>query len=357
MLKCMFSVDSPSVWTSGAPLELSPVSSPSNLVRLVHGLLSWLCSGKTTSLALASAIMLGPRLGRYTHGIKPLPLGSPVNCAMGLFVLWWGWLAFNSGSTYGVSGQKWQYAARAAVLTMLSSFGGGSVGLFYTLYSNTGHVEIMDLINSVLAALVSITAGCFLYTAWEAILIGCVGGVLCCVTMPLFDKFGIDDPVGASSVHGICGIWGVLAVGLFSQDPKPLTTTNGRTGLLRGIGGSCTGRIKRGRQKYYINILRECVQRKRNDFVVKQVMDPPLGQCSSSQSFHKEVSSHIATEMAVQYCHSNNLVVNKAKSKQFVMQCKKEEVGLLPYLETVDEAKYLGVTSDKDLKWTTVYNL
>lgn len=71
------------------------------------------------SASFASAMMLGPRLGRYADGIDPLPLGNPVNACMGLFVLWWGWLAFNSGSTYGVSGAKWQYAARAAVMTMM----------------------------------------------------------------------------------------------------------------------------------------------------------------------------------------------------------------------------------------------
>lgn len=64
--------------------------------------------------AFASAAMLGPRLGRYQNGSAPLPLGNPVNACMGLFVLWWGWLAFNSGSTYGVSGKKWGYAARGA---------------------------------------------------------------------------------------------------------------------------------------------------------------------------------------------------------------------------------------------------
>lgn len=77
--------------------------------------------------SFASAAMLGPRLGRYADGYDPLPLGNPVNACMGLFVLWWGWLAFNSGSTYGVSGAKWQYAARAAVMTMMGSFGGGFV--------------------------------------------------------------------------------------------------------------------------------------------------------------------------------------------------------------------------------------
>lgn len=77
--------------------------------------------------------MLGPRLGRYADGLDPLPLGNPVNACMGLFVLWWGWLAFNSGSTYGVSGAKWQYAARAAVMTMM---GCKCTNCFYTKFYN-----------------------------------------------------------------------------------------------------------------------------------------------------------------------------------------------------------------------------
>lgn len=75
--------------------------------------------------AFASAIMLGPRLGRYAKGTDPLPLGNPVNACVGVLMLWWGWIAFNSGSTVGLSGDKWQYAARAAVMTMMGSFGGG----------------------------------------------------------------------------------------------------------------------------------------------------------------------------------------------------------------------------------------
>lgn len=84
------------------------------------------------SASFASAWMLGPRIGRYADGINPLPLGNPVNACMGLFVLWWGWLAFNSGSTYGVSGAKWQYAARAAVMTMMGcTYGDG----FHNIHS------------------------------------------------------------------------------------------------------------------------------------------------------------------------------------------------------------------------------
>ncbi|XP_055639594.1 putative ammonium transporter 2 isoform X2 [Toxorhynchites rutilus septentrionalis] len=188
------------------------------------------------SSAFASAMMLGPRLGRYAKGIEPLPLGNPVNACMGLFVLWWGWLAFNSGSTYGVSGAKWIYAARAAVMTMMGSFGGGSFSIIYSMIRNEGRLDIVDLINGILGSLVSVTAGCFLYHAWEAILIGAIGSALCCLSMPLFDKMGVDDPVGASAVHGVCGVWGVLAVGLFADNPIPLETTGGRSGLLKGGG-------------------------------------------------------------------------------------------------------------------------
>ncbi|CAH0599758.1 unnamed protein product [Chrysodeixis includens] len=186
--------------------------------------------------AFASALMLGPRLGRYANGLAPLPMGNPVNAVMGTFVLWWGWLAFNSGSTYGVSGAKWQYAARAAVMTMMGSFGGGCFGLLFTLVKNKGKADVMELINSVLGSLVSITAGCFLYRAWESLLIGFIGAAIASGSAPLFDMMGVDDPVGASAVHGACGLWGVLAVGLFADNPIPMETTNGRSGLFKGGG-------------------------------------------------------------------------------------------------------------------------
>ncbi|XP_045782526.1 putative ammonium transporter 3 [Maniola jurtina] len=186
--------------------------------------------------AFASALMLGPRLGRYARGTAPLPLGNPVNAVMGTFVLWWGWLAFNSGSTYGVSGAKWQYAARAAVMTMMGSFGGGCFGLLFSLIKNKGRADVMELINSVLGSLVSITAGCFLFRAWESLVIGMIGAAIASMAAPMFDKMKVDDPVGASAVHGACGLWGVIAVGLFADNPIPMDTTNGRSGLFKGGG-------------------------------------------------------------------------------------------------------------------------
>ncbi|CAK9833649.1 Putative ammonium transporter 3 [Anthophora retusa] len=182
------------------------------------------------SSALASAIMLGPRLGRYDNGIDPLPLGSPVNAIMGLFVLWWGWLAFNSGSTYGVSGQRWQYAARAAVSTMLASMGGGLIGLGFSLNNRSG-IDILSQINGILGALVAITG-----EAWEAITVGMIGASITCFVMPMLDRMHIDDPVGASATHGASGIWGIIAIGLFADNPHPLNTTSGRAGLFKGGG-------------------------------------------------------------------------------------------------------------------------
>ncbi|KAG7210352.1 hypothetical protein KM043_011888 [Ampulex compressa] len=182
--------------------------------------------------ALVCSIMLGPRLGRYDIGIEPLPLGCPVNAIMGLFVLWWGWLAFNSGSTYGVSGQRWQYAARAAVSTMMGSIGGGLVGLTFSL-TNPNGIDILSQINGILGALVSITGGCFLYNTWEAMIVGMIGGFITCYAMPALDKIRIDDPVGASATHGASGIWGVMAIGLFADNPHPLNTTSGRKGLFK----------------------------------------------------------------------------------------------------------------------------
>ncbi|XP_029175974.1 putative ammonium transporter 3 [Nylanderia fulva] len=185
--------------------------------------------------ALACAIMLGPRVGRYDNGIDPLPLGCPVNAIMGLFVLWWGWLAFNSGSTYGVTGERWQYAARAAVSTMMGSMGGGLIGLGFSL-TNPNGIDILSQINGILGALVAITGGCFLYKAWEAIIVGMIGAFITCIAMPVFDKMHIDDPVGAAATHGVTGIWGVIAIGLFADNPYPLDTTSGRKGLFKGGG-------------------------------------------------------------------------------------------------------------------------
>ncbi|XP_035701617.1 putative ammonium transporter 3 [Folsomia candida] len=192
--------------------------------------------------AFVAAWMLGPRLGRYDNGRDPLPMGSPTNALLGLFMLWWGWLAFSSGSVFGVSGHKWKFSARAAVATINASFGGGMVGLVYSYVRTKGKFDILDLISSVLGSLVSVTGGCALYKPWESIVIGAIGAALACFGIPFFDWLGVDDPVGASAVHGLAAFWGVLAIGLFAEGEKLLMPPNKITpGLLKGGGGYLLG--------------------------------------------------------------------------------------------------------------------
>lgn len=101
--------------------------------------------------------MLGPRINRYEKDSEPPQMGNPINACVGLFFLWWGWLAFNSGSTYGLSGGKWEYAARSAFMTILASFGGGIYALVHSFIKLKGKLDPSDLINGILGSLVGIT--------------------------------------------------------------------------------------------------------------------------------------------------------------------------------------------------------
>lgn len=94
----------------------------------------------------------------------------------------------------------------------MGSFGGGFFSVLFSFIKNSGRVDILDLINGILGSLVSVTAGCFLYHAWEAILIGMIGAILVTIVTPLLDKMGVDDPVGASAVHGVGGAWGKIEI-------------------------------------------------------------------------------------------------------------------------------------------------
>ncbi|XP_045136812.1 putative ammonium transporter 3 isoform X2 [Portunus trituberculatus] len=191
-----------------------------------------LCGGAS---ALVASKMVGPRIGRYDDGEASLPMGSPTNAILGMFMLWWGWLGFNCGSTFGINGHLWKYAARTAVTTLQSSIGGGLAGMSFSWYKNH-RLEVGDVVNSVLGALVSVTAGCALFTSWEALFIGLVGGLIAVLGMPIFDKLHIDDPVGAVAVHGLCGIWAMVSIGLFVQADSLQQMTSGYSGLFRGGG-------------------------------------------------------------------------------------------------------------------------
>ena len=168
--------------------------------------------------ALAAAMVLGPRIGKYNSDgtINSIEGHNLPLAAVGAFILWFGWFGFNPGSSLGAVG-NWELIGAVAVNTFLASAAGGISTMVYTHFAY-GKIDITMVINGVLAGLVSITAGCNVVSPVSAIIIGSVAGVLVDVAVLVIDKQRIDDPVGAVAVHGINGLFGTLAVGLFATE-------------------------------------------------------------------------------------------------------------------------------------------
>ena len=175
---------------------------------VVHSIGGW--------LALAGAIVLGPRIGKYGPDGKPKAiLGHNIPlAALGVFILWFAWFGFNPGSTTSGDGS----IGYIAVTTNLSAAAGAIVAMAISWVIMKKPDASMAL-NGALAGLVSITAPCDGVTPMGAIIIGAVGGVLVVSSVLFIDHvLKIDDPVGAVSVHGVCGVWGTLATGLFNME-------------------------------------------------------------------------------------------------------------------------------------------
>ena len=166
--------------------------------------------------ALAAAIVLGPRIGKYSKdgNANTIPGHNLPLASVGAFILWFGWFGFNPGSTLGAVG-NWELIGSVAANTFLASAAGGIATMFYTYFSY-GKIDITMVINGILAGLVSITAGCNVVGPVSAILIGFIAGILVDVAVLFFDKMKVDDPVGAVAVHGINGLFGTIAVGFFA---------------------------------------------------------------------------------------------------------------------------------------------
>jgi Amt family ammonium transporter len=164
--------------------------------------------------ALAGAMVLGPRLGKYTKEgkVKPI-LGHNIPlAAIGVFILWLGWFGFNPGSTTAAN----KDTAMIFVNTNLAAAAGAILAMMVS-WMKFGKPEVGMSLNGALAGLVGITAGCANVTPTSSIMIGAIAGVLVVFSVVFFDKIKIDDPVGAISVHGVCGAWGTLAAGLFNM--------------------------------------------------------------------------------------------------------------------------------------------
>ena len=105
------------------------------------------------SAALTAILFIGPRLNRYQNGTKSLPMGTPMSACIGLFILWWGWIGFNAGSTYGLTAGKWANSARAGVNTVLASMGAGAFSILYSIFMKRGQVDVFEVISGILASL------------------------------------------------------------------------------------------------------------------------------------------------------------------------------------------------------------
>ena len=163
--------------------------------------------------ALAGAIVLGPRIGKFDKDGKPkaIPGHNLPLAALGVFILWFGWFGFNPGSTTAAITD----IASIAVTTNLSA-AAGAVGAMFTAWIVLKVPEGSMTLNGALAGLVGITAGCANVTPVSAIIIGLIAGALVVLSVLFIEKvLKIDDPVGAVSVHGVCGAWGTLAAGIF----------------------------------------------------------------------------------------------------------------------------------------------
>lgn len=162
--------------------------------------------------ALAGAIVLGPRLGKYTKDgkIKPILGHNMPLAALGVFILWLGWFGFNPGSTTAAN----KDIAMIFVNTNLAAAAGCVLAMF-TSWIKFGKPEVGMSLNGVLAGLVAITSPCATVTPMSAILIGAAAGVIVVLSVLFFDRIRVDDPVGAISVHGVCGAWGTFAAGIF----------------------------------------------------------------------------------------------------------------------------------------------
>ena len=159
-------------------------------------------------------MLLGPRAGKYTKkGIRPIPGNNIPLAVIGAFLIWFGWFGFNGGSV--LSGDPEMVSL--VLLTTSLAASAGAIGAFIVSYFMFQLHDLPMTINGILGGLVGITAGANLMSPSEAVFIGFVAGCIIPISINFFDKKKLDDPVGATSVHLVCGIWGSLAVGLIGE--------------------------------------------------------------------------------------------------------------------------------------------
>ena len=173
---------------------------------IVHSVGAW--------AGLVGAMLLGPRIGKYVDGkVQAIPGHNMSIATLGALILWIGWYGFNPGSQLAMD----QWVPYVAVTTTLGA-AGGAIGATVISTITSKKPDLTMIINGILAGLVSVTAGCGNLTLTGSWVAGLVGGIIVVFSVAALDAAGIDDPVGAFSVHGVCGVWGTLVIGLWGVD-------------------------------------------------------------------------------------------------------------------------------------------
>ena len=180
---------------------------------------------------LAGALLLGPRIGKFGADGKPnaIPGHNMAYTTLGVIILWFGWFGFNPGSTLGVDFGGLGFFAYVALNTNIAA-AAGVLGALVTSWVVIKKPDLSMMLNGAIAALVAITAACAFVAPWGALLIGFVAGAMVVGGVLFVERIGIDDPIGAVAVHGMSGVWGTLATGVFAV---PLLSKN----LATGTGG------------------------------------------------------------------------------------------------------------------------
>ena len=213
---------------------------------IVHSVGAW--------AGLVGAMLLGPRIGKYVNGkTQAMPGHNMAIATLGALILWIGWYGFNPGSEL----QMDQYVAYVAVTTTLAA-AGGAIGATVISTLTSGKPDLTMIINGILAGLVSITAGCGNMTMVGSWFAGLIGGIIVVFSVAALDAAGIDDPVGAFSVHGVCGVWGTVVIGLWGVKGMAPEDFSVGIGLFNGGGFSQLGIQALGAGAYAIWAIVTC---------------------------------------------------------------------------------------------------
>jgi len=186
---------------------------------------------------LAGALILGPRIGKFGHDgrANPIPGHNIPFAVLGTIILWFGWFGFNPGSTLGVDLGGFGFFSYVALTTNVAAATGAVAGMSIA-WIKLGKPDISMMLNGALGALVAITAASGFVAPWAAVVIGAGSGVIAVFGVIFVERIGIDDPIGAVAVHGMSGVWGTLACGLFAVPVLAHNLATGHKGLVYGGG-------------------------------------------------------------------------------------------------------------------------